>query len=151
MSPVARRLLAVHAVTGGRSGLWMYMLLDRTLQGVIQMEKVVLFAFNGELMCFVHVLLNALDMKEKGFEIKIVIEGAATGVIPEIARKGNPMHGLYSRAREKGLIDGACKACSNKMGVLKAIESEGIPLLGKMSGHPGMAEYIKQGYRVITF
>ena len=34
----------------------------------VSMKKVALFAFNGELMCFVHVLLNALDMKEKGYE-----------------------------------------------------------------------------------
>ena len=35
------------------------------------MRKFVLFAFNGELMCFIHVLLNALDMQEKGFDVKI--------------------------------------------------------------------------------
>ena len=33
------------------------------------MKKVVLFAFNGELMCFIHVLLNALDMNERGHEL----------------------------------------------------------------------------------
>ena len=27
--------------------------------------KAALFAFNGEPMCFVHVLLNAFDMKDK--------------------------------------------------------------------------------------
>ena len=58
------------------------------------MKKVVLFAFNGELMCFVHVLLNALEMKTKGYEVKIVIEGSATRLIPEIAKEGNPMHQL---------------------------------------------------------
>ena len=39
-----------------------------------------LYAFNGELMCFVHVLLNALDMKEKGEQAIIVVaprEGAS--------------------------------------------------------------------------
>jgi hypothetical protein len=39
------------------------------------MKKVVLFAFNGETMCFIHVLLNGLDMKANGYDIKIVIEG----------------------------------------------------------------------------
>ncbi len=115
------------------------------------MEKVALFAFNGELMCFVHVLLNALDMQEKGFDVKIVIEGAATKVIPEVSKPGNPMHGFYSRAKEQGLIDGACKACSNKMGVLDAVKEEGIALLDEMSGHPGMAKYIREGYRIVTF
>jgi hypothetical protein len=33
------------------------------------MKKVALFAFNGEPMCFVHVLLNALDMKEKDYKL----------------------------------------------------------------------------------
>ena len=45
-------------------------------------EKVVLVAFQGEPMCFVHVLLNALDMHERGFDVKVVIEGAAPSVGP---------------------------------------------------------------------
>lgn len=42
------------------------------------MKKVVLFAFNGKFMCFIHVLLNALDMNQKSYDVRIVIEGAAT-------------------------------------------------------------------------
>lgn len=34
------------------------------------MKKIGLFAFNGEPMCFVHVLLNALDMKDKEIDAK---------------------------------------------------------------------------------
>ena len=115
------------------------------------MKKVALFAFNGELMCFVHVLLNALEMKAKGYEIKIIIEGSATGLIPEIAKKGNPMHKLYNKAKTLNLIDGACKACSSKMGVIEGIKAEGMELLRDMSGHPGMAHYMEQGYKIITF
>ena len=115
------------------------------------MKKVVLFAFNGDLMCFVHVLLNALEMKEKGYEIKIIIEGSATGLIPEIAKEGTPMYQLYNKAKALDLIDGACKACSNKMGVLEEIKAEGLALLDDMSGHPGLAHYMEQGYEVITF
>jgi len=55
------------------------------------MKKVVLFAFNGELMCFIRVLLNALDMNERGHEVKIVIEGAATKLVPEMAKEENLM------------------------------------------------------------
>ena len=36
------------------------------------MEKTVLFAFRGDPLCFVHVLLNALDLKERGQEGLIV-------------------------------------------------------------------------------
>ena len=115
------------------------------------MKKVALFAFNGELMCFIHVLLNALEMKTKGYEVKVVIEGSATRLIPEIAKEGNPMHQFYKKAKALDLIDGACKACSNKMGVLEEIKLEGLTLLDDMSGHPGMAYYMEQGYEVITF
>ncbi len=47
------------------------------------MKKLALFAFNGDPMCFIHILLNALDMKEKGFDGKIIIEGSATKLIHE--------------------------------------------------------------------
>jgi hypothetical protein len=115
------------------------------------MKKAALFAFNGEFMCFIHVLLNALDMKAKGYDVKIVIEGSATRLIPDLAKEGNPIHGLYKKAKELGLIEGACKACSSKMGTLDDVKKEGFALLDDMSGHPGMARYREQEYEIITF
>jgi hypothetical protein len=115
------------------------------------MRKVVLFAFNGEFMCFIHVLLNALDMKARGDDVKIVIEGLATKLVLELAKEGNPMYSSYVKAKERGLIDGVCKACSNKMGTLDAAKKEGLKLLDDMSGHPSMARYQEQGFEVITF
>jgi hypothetical protein len=103
------------------------------------MKKMALFAFNGDFICFVHVLLNAIDMKEKGSEAKIVFEGLATKLIPELVKDGNPMYALYQKAKELGLTAGVCRACSKTMGVLDAVKSEGLPLLDDMKGHPGMA------------
>ena len=51
------------------------------------MKKFALFVFNGDPMCFIHVLLNALDMSDKGYEVKIIIEGAATQLISELEKK----------------------------------------------------------------
>ncbi|BDQ37397.1 hypothetical protein SYK_17570 [Pseudodesulfovibrio nedwellii] len=110
-----------------------------------------LYAFNGELMCFVHVLLNALDMKEKGEDTIIVFEGASVTLIPELEKKENPFSTLYFKAKDAGLIDGACKACSAKLGVLDAVKEAGIELIGDMAGHPSIAEYQKKGYTIITF
>ena len=121
------------------------------VRGDSYMKKVALFAFNGESMCFIHVLLNALDMKERAYDVRIVIEGSATKLVAELAKGDNPFSGLYEKAKGLGLIDGACKACSNKMGVLSDIEAHGIKLLGEMTGHPGMARYLEEGYEVITF
>ena len=115
------------------------------------MKKTVLVAFNGEFMCFVHVLLNALDMKDHGYDVKIVIEGAATKVVPELSVEGNPLKGFYQKVKDQGLIDAVCKACSTKMGVLAAVEAEGLPVADEMSGHPSLARYMEEGYEVITF
>ncbi len=114
-------------------------------------EKVVLFTFDGEAMCFVHVLLNGLDMNGKGHEVKIVIEGAATALVPQVARPDHFLNALYLKTKGARLIVGACRACSAKMGVLQAVEAEGLPLLGDMSGHPSMAAYMEEGFRIITF
>ena len=64
-------------------------------------KKIAIFAFNGELMCFAHALLNAQDMHEKGYDVKVVIEGSATKLVPELAKKGNPMFSLYEKAKSR--------------------------------------------------
>jgi len=90
------------------------------------MPKVVLFPFNGEEMCFIHVLLNGLEMRAKGYEVRIVVEGAAVKLLPVLAKEASPMRKLYLQAREKGLFAGACKACSLKLGVIAEIEALGF-------------------------
>jgi len=115
------------------------------------MQKVALFVFNGDPMCFIHVLLNALDMKEKGAEPRIVVEGSATKLIPSLDEADNPLHGLWKKVKEAGLVEGVCKACSSKMNTLQAAKDQGLSLLEDMSGHPGMAGYRAAGFEVITF
>lgn len=115
------------------------------------MKKVALFPFNGELLCFVHVMLNALDMKERGYDVRLVFEGASVTLVPQLAEESNPFHGLYAKLKASGVVDGACKACSNKLGVLDAVQAEGIALVGEMMGHPAMGDYMDRGYEVVTF
>ncbi len=111
------------------------------------MDKFVYFAFNGNQVCFIHVLLNALDMESKGLKALIIVEGEAVRLIKDMEASENP---LYIKAKEKGLIDGICKACSKKMGVLEYNETVGIPLKDDMNGHPSMAAYVNESYQVIT-
>ena len=115
------------------------------------MKKVAFFVFNGEPMCFIHVLLNALDMSDRGYEVKIIIEGSATKLVPELAKEDSPMHRLYEKTKGLDLIDGVCKACSNKMGTLEAVKAQGLRLLDEMTGHPSMARYREEGFEILTF
>lgn len=110
-----------------------------------------LFAFNGDPMCFIHVILNALDLREKGNEVKVIIEGSATKLAKEFENENNPFHKLYRRLSESGLVDCFCKACSRKMGSLEEVERLGFETCAEMMGHPSMARYIQLGYTIITF
>ncbi len=115
------------------------------------MKKTIIFAFRGDPMCFIHVLLNSIDLYERGREGLIVIEGEAVTLIPKMAAQDHLLHPLYEKAKALGLLHGACRACSIKLKVDKAVEMEKIPLIGDMSGHPSMGSFIEKGYEVITF
>lgn len=114
-------------------------------------KKVALVAFNGELMCFVHVLFNALDMEKRGYDVKVIIEGAATKLLNQLPDDKIPFSKQYSEVKEKGLIDCVCQACAAKTGSLDAAKAQKLPLCNEMSGHPSLAKYSEQGYEIITF
>jgi len=115
------------------------------------MHKIALFVFNGDPMCFIHVLLNALDMDSKGYAAKVVIEGAATKLIPDLAKPDTPLHTLWEKAKAAGLVAGVCQACAGKMGTLDAAKAQGLELLADMNGHPSMSGYVQEGFAVISF
>ena len=111
------------------------------------MRKIAFFPFKGDKMCFVHVLINAIDLHEKGIETKIIMEGEAVKLIQPLDEEENS---LYLKAKELGLFDSICKACSAQMGVLEYNEKSGIPIKGNAKGHPAMYDYIDAGYEIIT-
>lgn len=115
------------------------------------MQKVALVAFRGETLCFVHVMLYALDFHAKGYDVGIIMEGEATKLVGELAGADAPFAPLYSEISEKGLIDCVCRACSSKMGTLEEAESQGLRIAGEMKGHPSMERYISEGFHILTF
>ncbi len=115
------------------------------------MKKIALYAFNGEPMYFVHVMLYALDFYARGDDVKIVMEGSATKLIRELADPSVPFAPLYSEIREKKLIGTVCQACSAKMGALEAAREQGLSIDGSLQGHPSLAADREAGYEVYTF
>jgi len=114
-------------------------------------KKFVLVTFNGEPMCFAHVLLNALDMKEKGYDVKVVVEGAATKLLNKLNNDEEPFGKLFLQVKDKGIIDCVCHACSIKMGTFESAKDQGLPMCNDMMGHPPLSGYLEQGYQIITF
>ena len=114
-------------------------------------DKTIIFAFRGDPMCFIHVLLNGIDLHERGKKGLIVIEGDAVKLVGEMSQPGHFLNMLYSKAKDLGIILGACKACSVKLKADQDITSQGFELIGDMSGHPSMGQFMEDGYTVITF
>lgn len=112
------------------------------------MKKILLYAMNGEKMCFLHLLMNALDLDEEGIEVALIFEGASVKLPPLLEEEQNK---LYLKAKERGLIAGICFACSNMLGVLEENKKTGLPLLNDMMGHAGVKAYVLKGYDVISF
>jgi hypothetical protein len=118
----------------------------------IPMKKVALFAFIGEPMCFAHVLLNAFEMKEKGYDVRIVMEGSATKLVKDFHEDETlPFAKQYKKAVEQGLVDAVCDACAAKMGSKQSAVDQGLKLVGEMKGHPSVSRYLEEGFEVLTF
>lgn len=111
------------------------------------MNKVLFYAMNGEKMCFQHVLLNALDLNDAGWQVKIIFEGSSVKLPAQLAADGNK---LYQKALDADLIAGICLACSRALGVYEANSALGLPMLDDMSGHAGMRKYVEDGWQVVS-
>jgi hypothetical protein len=114
------------------------------------MNKTAIFAFKGNPICFVHVLLNAIDLHDRGRGVKIILEGEATKLIIDLRKPEHPLHALYEKVKKLELIDAVCRACAIKMGALEAAEAEGLKIADEMAGHVGMAPYIEKGDAIVT-
>ena len=111
------------------------------------MTKILFYAMNGEKMCFQHVLLNALDLTDAGYQVKIIFEGSSVKLPSQLAAEGNK---LYQKALDADLIAGICLACSHALGVFEVNAALGLPMLDDMNGHAGMRKYIADGWQVIS-
>ena len=101
----------------------------------------------GEKMCFQHMLMNAMDLHNAGFEVKIIFEGASVKLPSIFKEENNP---LFGKAIEAGLIAGICFACSKVLGVFEANRALGLPMLDDMYGHAGMKPYLTDGYEIVS-
>lgn len=111
------------------------------------MKKFLFYAMREEKMCFLHVLMNALDLHESGNEVRIIFEGASVK-LPSLLEEEK--HPLYKKAKEKGLIEGVCLACSKTLGVWEKNREIGIDFLDDMNGHAGMKAFVDRGYEVVS-
>ena len=111
------------------------------------MKRVLLYGMTGEKSCFMHVLLNAVQLHEGGAQVRVVFEGASVKLVKGLEDTQNP---VYLKAKQAGLLAGICLACSKTMGVYEDNLASGLPMLSDMSGHAGIKPYLDEGYAVVS-
>ena len=109
-------------------------------------DKYAIIAFRGEKPCVYHSLLNCADMRNKGFESIVILEGGSVKFIEDM------YNGEFKIPWKeiKPLIDCACLGCSVMFSVDDAARKAGIRLEGGMSEHVSLADYINKGYQIIV-
>jgi hypothetical protein len=114
------------------------------------MRKLAVFAFSGDPATFAHAMLNAMDMKDRGYDVKLVVEGDATKLLSLLRNETKPFADVYRRCRGSGLIDCVCRACATRNGVVPVVIEQNLRFGDDMAGHPAMAAYLEQGYEIVT-
>ena len=115
-------------------------------------EKVAIFLFTGpDAPCRVmHAFIFARDIRAKGSEASIVLEGEAPGWLLALPNPEHKLHGMYEKVKSEGLIVAVCRACATQAGAVEETEKEGFPLVGDAFGHVSLLRYLTDGYRIVT-
>ncbi|HBG00300.1 MAG TPA: cytoplasmic protein [Firmicutes bacterium] len=113
------------------------------------MKKIAIVSFRGEMPCFAHALLNVWNYHEKGYEVALIVEGASTARIADIAQ--SPQRELWEKIKEAGLLRSVCKACAAQMGSLAEAEAQGLPIDAALSGHSDLEVFTAAGFEIILF
>jgi hypothetical protein len=99
-------------------------------------------------------LATAYDFKQRGDEVTILFQGAATRWIGELANQEHPVHNLFSLVQDK--VGGISHACSDVFGGADEAARAGVdrikgnPVPGT-NGLPSLQKLVSEGYHLLTF
>jgi hypothetical protein len=123
------------------------------------MARKVLFVLFAEDVCRQnHALMYALDLRDKGHEVKLILEGSATRMVSALrdAESAGP-GALLREARDKGILAGACgrasSGCASEdpaRNVADVAEAAGVRLLSEMRGHASIEPFVRDGYELVV-
>jgi hypothetical protein len=112
-------------------------------------RKLLFLVFSDEACRQNHALMYAQDLQAKGHEVRVIIEGPATAMFREPSA-------LLVRAKEAGLIAGACRRASGgcaggERNVAGQVRDFGVELLDEMQGHAAIGAFVEQGFELVVF
>lgn len=94
----------------------------------------------------VHALLYATELKEAGYEVTLVFDGAGTEWAKALLDPENKLHPAYEKLEKLGVTQIICDFCSRAFHVQEDLGKGKVPLVAEFQGHPSIVKWIKQGY-----
>lgn len=94
----------------------------------------------------VHALLYATELKEAGYEVALVFDGAGTEWAKALLDPENKLRPAYEKLEKLGVTQIICDFCSRVFHVQEDLEKGKVPLVAEFVGHPSLVKWIKQGY-----
>ncbi len=113
---------------------------------MISLKRQLFVLFNYNKGIFTHILLNLFDLADKGYPVGVIFESEACKLISEYENK---KYEKYEELKKRELIFAVCEVCSKNLGVLESAQRQGLPIDGRMYGHPPLAYWIKLDYHVM--
>ena len=99
-------------------------------------------------------LAAAKDFADRGQEVTVLFQGAATRWAGVLADEQHPLHGLYGAVRPH--VAGASDACATFFGAREGVAAAGLHFVAEhdidgVGGLPSLALLAADGYDVLTF
>ena len=98
-----------------------------------------------------HALLYAKELKEGGYPVTLVFDGAGTGWAQALRDPKNKLHAKYAELKKLGVVEEICDFCAGAFKVKKGLKQmSDATLVGEFEGHPSLKKWVDQGYQIVV-
>ena len=99
----------------------------------------------------VHALLYATELKERGYEVVLIFDGAGTEWIEEFTDPDSESKLLpaYKAFKKTGVEEIICDYCTAAFDVKEKLQERQYPLASEYKGHPSIVKWVKKGYQLL--
>lgn len=98
-----------------------------------------------------HALLYAKELKEGGYPVTLVFDGAGTGWAQALRDPKHKLHAKYQELKKLGVVEEICDFCAGAFKVKEGLKQmSDATLVGEFEGHPSLRKWVDQGYRIVV-
>lgn len=98
-----------------------------------------------------HALLYATELRENGYEVILIFDGAGTEWIEELSNPNSQSKLLpaYKAFKRTGTEEIVCDYCTVAFNVKEALQGREYYLTSGYKGHPSIVKWVKKGYQLL--